>query len=125
MVGLGTLFIGLMAFAVFQLIRKKLYETKWVLWLLLFFIPFPYIANTTGWYTAELGRQPWLVYNLVYGTPIEFNMHELYVYTIAFFCVFLVLFMIAFKINSSRLDGKFAIFLIFIYTIFLIQIPIR
>ena len=63
---------------------------------------------------------PWLVYNLVYGTPIEFNMHELYVYTIAFFCVFLVLFMIAFKINSSRLDGKFAIFLIFIYTIFLI-----
>lgn len=27
-------------------------------------IPFPYIANTTGWYTAELGRQPWLVYNI-------------------------------------------------------------
>ena len=65
MVGLGTIFIGLLAFAVFQLIRKKLYETKWVLWLLLFFIPFPYIANTTGWYTAELGRQPWLVYNLL------------------------------------------------------------
>jgi cytochrome d ubiquinol oxidase subunit I len=65
MVGLGTLFIGLLAFAVFQLIRKKLYTTKWVLWLLLFFIPFPYIANTTGWYTAELGRQPWLVYNLL------------------------------------------------------------
>ena len=28
-------------------------------------LPFPYIANTTGWYTAELGRQPWLVYNLL------------------------------------------------------------
>jgi cytochrome d ubiquinol oxidase subunit I len=26
--------------------------------------PFPYIANTTGWMTAELGRQPWLVYGL-------------------------------------------------------------
>ena len=28
-------------------------------------LPFPYIANTTGWYTSELGRQPWLVYNLL------------------------------------------------------------
>jgi cytochrome bd-type quinol oxidase subunit 1 len=31
----------------------------------MFMIPFPYIANTAGWYTAELGRQPWLVYNLM------------------------------------------------------------
>ena len=42
---------------------------------------------------------PWLVYNLVYGKPIEFNMHEIYVITIIFFGVFLVLFLIAFKIN--------------------------
>lgn len=65
MVGLGTLFIGLLALAVFQLFRKKLYTSKWILWTLLFMIPFPYIANTTGWYTAELGRQPWLVYDLM------------------------------------------------------------
>jgi cytochrome d ubiquinol oxidase subunit I len=31
----------------------------------MFAIPFPYIANTAGWYTAELGRQLWLVYNLM------------------------------------------------------------
>ncbi len=65
MVGLGTIFIGLMLLAVVQLIRKKLYKTKWILWSLMFMLPFPYIANTTGWYTAELGRQPWLVYNLL------------------------------------------------------------
>jgi cytochrome d ubiquinol oxidase subunit I len=65
MVGLGTVFIGLMAAAVFQLFRKKLFVTHWILWSLLFMLPFPYIANTTGWYTAELGRQPWLVYNLL------------------------------------------------------------
>ena len=65
MVGLGTIFIGLMALATFQLFRKKLFQTKWILWAFLFMIPFPYIANTTGWYTAELGRQPWLVYNLL------------------------------------------------------------
>jgi cytochrome d ubiquinol oxidase subunit I len=28
-------------------------------------MPFPYIANTAGWMTAELGRQPWLIYNLM------------------------------------------------------------
>ena len=65
MVGLGTIFIGLMLLASIQLFRKKLYKTKWILWSLMFMLPFPYIANTTGWYTAELGRQPWLVYNLL------------------------------------------------------------
>lgn len=65
MVGLGTIFIGLMFAGVVQLFRRKLYTTKWILWALMFMIPFPYIANTTGWYTAELGRQPWLVYNLL------------------------------------------------------------
>lgn len=65
MVGLGTIFIALMLASIVQLFRKKLYDTKWILWALLFMIPFPYIANTTGWYTAELGRQPWLVYNLL------------------------------------------------------------
>lgn len=65
MVGLGTIFIGLLLLANIQLFRKKLYETKWILWSLMFMLPFPYIANTAGWYTAELGRQPWLVYNLL------------------------------------------------------------
>ncbi|MFD2540899.1 cytochrome ubiquinol oxidase subunit I [Lacinutrix gracilariae] len=65
MVGLGTIFIGLMLLASVQLFRKKLFKTKWILWSLMFMLPFPYIANTTGWYTAELGRQPWLVYNLL------------------------------------------------------------
>lgn len=65
MAGLGTLFIGLMMISAFFLWRKKLFMSKWLLWLMMAFIPLPYIANTAGWYTAELGRQPWLVYNLM------------------------------------------------------------
>jgi cytochrome d ubiquinol oxidase subunit I len=68
MVGLGTIFIGLMLVAAIQLFRKKLFKSKWILWTIMFMLPFPYIANTTGWYTAELGRQPWLVYNLLRTT---------------------------------------------------------
>jgi cytochrome d ubiquinol oxidase subunit I len=64
MITLGTLFILIMAFAVFQWWRGKLDTNRWLLWVLLLAFPFPYIANTLGWMTAELGRQPWLIYNL-------------------------------------------------------------
>jgi len=45
--------------------RGTLYRSKWMLWILMLSLPFPYIANTAGWMTAELGRQPWLVYGLM------------------------------------------------------------
>ncbi|MBU2913559.1 cytochrome ubiquinol oxidase subunit I [Reichenbachiella agariperforans] len=65
MVGLGTIFIGVMALAAFLLWRKKLYSFAPLLWVIMFLFPFPYIANITGWYVAELGRQPYLVYGLL------------------------------------------------------------
>ncbi len=68
MVGLGTIFIGIMAFSVFFLWRKKLFKIKPLLWIIMVLAPFPYIANITGWYVAELGRQPYLVYGLLRTT---------------------------------------------------------
>ena len=65
MAGLGTLFLGMMAIAAFLLWRGRLYGAKWMLWILMLAVPFPYIANTAGWLTAETGRQPWLVYGLL------------------------------------------------------------
>ena len=65
MVGLGTIFIGVLALAAVLLWRKKLFEQRWMIWILTFLLPFPYIANTAGWVTAELGRQPWLIYGLL------------------------------------------------------------
>ena len=65
MVGLGTLFVAVMVVALFLLWRGKLFSSQWMLWILMLSAPFPYIANTAGWMTAELGRQPWLVYGLM------------------------------------------------------------
>ena len=65
MVGLGTIFIAVMVVAAFLLWRGKLYQSRWMLWLLMLCVPLPYIANTAGWMTAELGRQPWLIYGLM------------------------------------------------------------
>ncbi len=65
MVGLGTIFIAIAVVAAFLLGRGKLFSSHWMLWILLLSLPFPYIANTAGWITAEIGRQPWLVYSLM------------------------------------------------------------
>lgn len=65
MVGLGTIFILVMITAVVLLWRKKLFNARWMLWIVMLSFPFPYIANTAGWITAEVGRQPWLVYGLM------------------------------------------------------------
>jgi cytochrome bd ubiquinol oxidase subunit I len=71
MVGLGTVFIAVMILAAFLYWRGKLYTSRPMLWTLMISVPLPYIANTAGWMTAELGRQPWLIYGLmrtVHGT---------------------------------------------------------
>jgi cytochrome d ubiquinol oxidase subunit I len=65
MVGLGTIFIAVMLLAAFLLWRGKLYDSNAMLWALMLCVPLPYIANTAGWMTAELGRQPWLIYGLM------------------------------------------------------------
>jgi cytochrome bd ubiquinol oxidase subunit I len=74
MAGLGTYFVLLMGISVFLLWRKKLFQTRWVLWALMLSFPLPYIATTAGWMTTELGRQPWLVYGLL-RTSQGFSTH--------------------------------------------------
>ncbi len=65
MAGLGTCFVAIMVVSAILLQRRRLAETRWMLWVLLLSVPFPYIANTAGWMAAEVGRQPWLVYGLL------------------------------------------------------------
>src|SRR5260370_29975183 len=52
MVGLGTFFIAIMAVASLVLWRCRLLRTRGMLWILLLALPFPFIANTAGWFTA-------------------------------------------------------------------------
>jgi cytochrome d ubiquinol oxidase subunit I len=68
MVGLGTIFIGLMIVAAYALWWGVIYRIRPLLWALLIISPFPFVSNSAGWLTAELGRQPWLIYGLLH-TP--------------------------------------------------------
>jgi cytochrome d ubiquinol oxidase subunit I len=66
MVGLGTFFIAIMGFSFLLWIwKRRLFQTSWMLWILMLATPFPFIANTAGWFTTELGRQPWLIYGVL------------------------------------------------------------
>lgn len=65
MVGLGTIFVGVLLLGLFLWWRKRLYDSRWFLWILMLMLPFPYVANEAGWVVTEVGRQPWLVWGLM------------------------------------------------------------
>lgn len=68
MVGLGTIFAAILVLGALLLWRKKLFTSRWFLWVLMLSMPFPYIANEAGWTVTEVGRQPWLVYGMMRTT---------------------------------------------------------
>jgi cytochrome d ubiquinol oxidase subunit I len=109
MAGIGTLMIGLMALAMLQRLRKRLETTRPLLWALMLAFPLPYIANTAGWITAELGRQPWVLYGVLRTKDAaSMNVHSGDVlFTLIGFCgLYLVLGMLfVFLIGREVLRG--------------------
>ena len=65
MVGLGFFFIVLFILAVWFHRRETLEKNRWFLWLALFAIPLAYLASELGWIVTEMGRQPWIIQNLM------------------------------------------------------------
>jgi cytochrome d ubiquinol oxidase subunit I len=65
MVGLGTIFASVCAVAVLLLALGQLVHARWMLWILMLLMPFPYIANEAGWIVTEVGRQPWIIYGVM------------------------------------------------------------
>jgi cytochrome d ubiquinol oxidase subunit I len=65
MVGLGTFFIALTLLALIYWWRGTLFNQRWLMWIFVFAVIGPYIANELGWVAAEVGRQPWIVQGLL------------------------------------------------------------
>src|SRR5258706_1455496 len=65
MVGAGMATILISALGCFYLWRDKLVEKRWLLWVLVFSVLGPQLANQLGWFAAEVGRPPWLGYGLM------------------------------------------------------------
>lgn len=62
MVAIGLFLIALTFYASFLWFKGRLFETKWLLTIFSYSVLLPQIANQVGWFTAEMGRQPWVVY---------------------------------------------------------------
>lgn len=94
MVGLGSIFVGVTALALTLLWRGRLFQARWLLWILMLAAPFPYIATTAGWVTAEVGRQPWIVWGLMRtndgGSP-PLNTGNAMFTLLGFFAMYLML----------------------------------
>jgi cytochrome bd ubiquinol oxidase subunit I len=65
MVAIGMFLIALSLFGLLQWKRGKLFDNKWLLWVFVFTAILPQLANQLGWFAAEMGRQPWVVYGLL------------------------------------------------------------
>ena len=94
MVGLGTIFILLTLAGVLMLKGGKLFSSKIMLWAFMLAFPFPYIATIMGWMSAEMGRQPWLVYGLfrtVNGTSPTVSGGDVAFTTLGFMGLYMVL----------------------------------
>jgi cytochrome d ubiquinol oxidase subunit I len=62
MISIGMMFIVSTLYASYLRFRDRLFEKRWLLWYFVFAVLFAFAANEAGWVTAEVGRQPWIVY---------------------------------------------------------------
>lgn len=65
MIIFGLYFILVALIAIALLSSEKVYTSRWFLKLLIYSLPLPYLSNEFGWFAAEIGRQPWVVYKVL------------------------------------------------------------
>ena len=65
MVGIGFTMIAIAALGFLYFRHGSLHERRWLLWILVFSVLLPQFANQLGWFAAEVGRQPWIVYGVM------------------------------------------------------------
>jgi cytochrome d ubiquinol oxidase subunit I len=95
MVAIGFALIGLAAWAVWALWRGTLENSRTLLWLLVVSVLGPQVGNQAGWWTAEVGRQPWIVYQLLrtsQGLSAVVSANQIVASLIMFTAVYLLLF---------------------------------
>ncbi len=111
MVAIGMFLIALTLYASFLLWKKKLFTKKWMLWVFVFTALLPQIANQVGWFSAEMGRQPWVVYGLL-RTNEAFSQavtaNQVLFSLILFFAVYALLFLLfVYLLNKKIKHGPY------------------
>jgi cytochrome bd ubiquinol oxidase subunit I len=110
MVILGMYFILLMGLAAFKIYKKTLWNSTGVLKLLIWSIPLPLAACQLGWIAAEVGRQPWIVYNLMRTTKavsVTVGAGEILFSIILFGLIYVLLLLTLFTLLKKKINHGF------------------
>ena len=111
MISIGMFLIALTFYACFLWWKGKLFETKWILWIFSFSVLLPQIANQAGWFAAEMGRQPWIVYGHLRtseGFSQEVAANQILFSLILFFVIYAVLFLLfLYSLNKKIKHGPY------------------
>lgn len=111
MIAIGMFLIGLTIYACFLWWKEKLFETKWLLWIFSFSVILPQIANQVGWFTAEMGRQPWIVYGHLrtsQGFSQEVSANQIVFSLVLFTIVYSLLFLLfLYSLNKKIKHGPY------------------
>lgn len=106
MVAIGFTLIALSLTGAFFWWRGKLFKQKWLLWIFVFSVLLPQIANQVGWITAEVGRQPWIVYGLMKtsdGLSKAVDAGQVWFSLILFTIIYIFLFMLFLYLLNEKI----------------------
>ncbi len=111
MISIGMFLIALSLYACFLWWRGALFKRKWLLWVFVFTAFLPQIANQVGWFAAEMGRQPWVVYGLL-RTSDAFSQavsaNQILFSLILFMVVYAILFLLfVYLLNKKIKHGPY------------------
>lgn len=111
MVAFGMAMIALTLFACFLWWRGKLFNMRWLLWAFVFASILPQLANQAGWFAAEMGRQPWVVYGLLKTSEAfsqSVSANQVLFSLILFMAVYLLLFVLfVYLLNKKIQHGPY------------------
>jgi cytochrome d ubiquinol oxidase subunit I len=94
MITFGMILIGITLLGCFMWWRGKLFKYRWLLWVFIIAVALPQIANQTGWFAAEMGRQPWVVYDLLRTSDalsVSVNENQVLFSLIMFTVIYIIL----------------------------------
>nr|WP_315148166.1 cytochrome ubiquinol oxidase subunit I [uncultured Flavobacterium sp.] len=111
MISIGMFLIALTFYACFLWWRGRLFDTKWLMWIFSFSVLLPQIANQAGWFAAEMGRQPWIVYGHLRtseGFSQEVSANQILFSLFLFLFVYSVLFaLFLYSLNKKIKHGPY------------------
>lgn len=111
MISIGMFLIFITLYACYLWWKNKLFDKKWLMWIFSFSVLLPQIANQAGWFAAEMGRQPWVVYGLLKTSEAfsqEVSSNQILFSLILFFVVYSLLFLLfLYSLNKKIKHGPY------------------